>query len=393
MNDGFLYNGLGDGGYTATHRGAPHQIAKRVTPNIEKKEGERFGPFVPAPFLPSIRLEPMDHLFFVIPAGAPCSVIDTGFAVPSGYKKLIANGKGQGPQYNINDVTAGVKNAMKAYAAVDEYVVDAMIDAGFTVGNCIGIASYDVFMQLNSDPHNPATYVYHNFNKQNSFAILTNYLLEFPIEPLKRTAHTFSITMSADATELELAHNSVVGHHVAVTVNGARVEDFTFVEGTPDKISIVLKNGDIVKVSYLFEEDFYATPFPGMTTWIGNASMTGLVTFNEDSKFVIYEAPAIDGTDAGTIEETVTAAIAAEQDIVGIVTKVDTDFPKQMLNLVKTAYDGRLNTAIINPETGEYTDGTGLDRMPGSATDGVPHMIQYAGGDNKTGVVTFKLKL
>lgn len=397
MNDGFLTGQLGTGGYNATHRGMPRYVPQRITPNFEKKEGLRFGPFAPAPFLPSVRLEVLNYDQIVISAGSPVAQLNTGYIVPAGYKLILAAGAGQGPVYTQEDAIAGIKNAMGVPVTPGEFVVDAMIAAGLSVGFCIGVASYDVFMQLNSDPHNPATYKYHNYNRQNSVAVLTNYLLEFPVEPLKRTAHVKTLTLGSTVTKVTLDHSTVVPASVHVVVNGGRVEDFTFSNGTGagglDEINIALVSGDKIVVTYLFEESFYKTPYAGMATWRGPAVPGALVTFNADSKFVMFSPGEVDDTDLASVKASVEAAILKEHEVIGLITDVDTAWPKQLLNQVKTAYDPRLYSGIINPQTGMFQDGNGLDQMPGSATDGVPHAIQYAGGDLKTGMVTFKLKL
>lgn len=314
LETGYLSGQLGDGGYAAHHRGLPRYVGQRITPNFEKKEGERFGPFVPAAYLPSVRLEILNYDHFVITAGQPVALDSRGYAVPAGLKKALALGAGNGPRYKEADVLAGVKNAAGQAVTVGMYVVDSMIAQGITVGAVVGVASYDVFMQLNSDPHNPATYKENNYNRQNSFAILTNYLLEFP----------------------------------TVGAQGAK--------------------------------------FPGMATWKGAAKAGDLVTFDIDSHFVAFNPASLEGGDAKD-------AVLAQADILGVVTAIESEWPKQLLDQVKTAYDQRLYSPVVSPDTGEFTDGSGLDAMPGSATDGVPHAIQYAGGNLNTAVVTFKLKL
>jgi hypothetical protein len=405
MNDGYLYGALGDGGYQATHRGTPRHVGQRTTPNFEKKEGDRFGLFQAAPYLPSVRLEELNYDHFVITAGSPCAVDSDGWAVPAGYRLVLDAGAGQGPQYKQADVIAGVKNANGELVVAEEFVVDGIIAKGASLGRCIGVASYDVFQNLNGDVHNPATYQRHNYNRQNGFSILTHYLLEFPIEPLKRSAASTVLTAAGAEVVLDLGHSTVLSHHVKVTINKDRVEDFTFNDGAGtagvDQIGFAtaLNANDEVIVTYLFEEAFYQAPFAGMATWKGAAQADGLVTFDEDSKWKLFVKPTLTVGDTSQADESASIVAAIEKsadahlNIVGIVTDVDVSFPKQILDQVKTAYDTRLYSEIINPETGEFTDGSGLDKMPGSATDGVPHAIQYAGGDVKTGVVTFKLKL
>lgn len=321
LESGYLTGQLGAGGYHPTHRGMPRYIGQRMTPNFEKKEGLRFGPFVPAPYLPSVRLEKLNYDHFVIAAGAPCSVDSRGHLVPAGLKIALALGAGHGPVYSALDIQAGVRNAMGAVPTVGEFVVDSMIAATITIGKCIGVASYDVYMQLNSDPSNPGTYQFNNYNRQNSVALLTNYLLEFP----------------------------------TVGASGPK--------------------------------------FPGMSVWAGAAKPGDLVTFDINSHFVAFSAPVVDDTTLASVKASVEAALEKQLDVIGVVTHIDSQWPKDLLDQVKTAYDPRLYSPVVSPDTGVFTDGSGLDQMPGSATDGVPHAIQYAGGNLNTAVVTFKLKL
>lgn len=321
LETGFLSSHLGAGGYQAHHRGTPRYVGQRMTPNFEKKEGVRFGPFVPAAYLPSQRLEPMDYVHFVITAGQPVALDSRGYAVPAGLKKALALGAGNGPRYTEADVMAGVKNAAGAPVTVGMYVVDSMIAQNISIGAVVGVASYDVYQQLNTDPHNPGTYKEHNFNKQNSFSVLTSYLLEYP----------------------------------TVGASGPK--------------------------------------FPGMATWKGAAKAGDLVTFDIDSHFVAFAPSALDNTDATALAASVEVALKEREDILGVVTCIESQWPKQLLDQVKTAFDPRLYSPVVSPDTGVFTDGSGLDQMPGSATDGVPHAIQYAGGNLNTAVVTFKLKL
>ena len=397
MNDGYYYGTMGQGGYTAAHRGSPHRIPERITPNFEHKEGLRHGPFYPAPYLPSVRLEELNYDHFVITAGTPVVLLNDGFAVPAGYRLMLeAAATDVGPQYTAQDAMAGVKNAQGAAVTAGEFVINSMIAASKEAGKVIGVAQYDVFMHLNGDVHNPATYHRHNYNKQNGFAVLTEYVVEFPIEPLKRSAVKQEHVAAGIEATLDLGHDSVLGHRISVTVNKDRVVDFTLAAGAGaggvDQLQgLSLVADDEVVVNYVYEEAFYAPLWGGMATFRGAAKITDLVTFDADSKFVAFAPSTIgDTTGVADVSGDIAKAIKERENILGHITAVDMTFPKQFLDRVKTAYDDRLYSPIIDPETGAFDE---LDRLPGSANDGVPHMIQYAGGDNKTGVVRFHLHL
>lgn len=380
------------GGYSAVHKGN-QDLSSPWTPNFEISEGMRFGLNYPAPYLPLERYEPTFQDWKVIGAGKPVALDSSGFMVPAGFRLLLALGAGNGPQYTVNDEQQGIVKADGTLAVSGEYVIDAMITAGVTVGRCAGVASYDAYALSGSDPTNPATYKYHNYNRQTGVAILTDYYLEYPVEPYERIENKMETTIAgADQGDFDLAHATVLDYTIKVKINGRRDVDFTFVDGTPDKIDWnsgstddYLKIGDVVEVEYLYENSgVYNAPFKGVATWRGGATPGDLVTFDQNSAFVTY-AP-------GTIAALGDVAVEIDKtlDILGTVYLVDANFPKQFLDRVKTAYDDRLTGPIVDGRTGEVSK---LDRMPGSATDGMPHNIFYAGGDKFSGIVRFNLNI
>ena len=309
MYDGYLTGSLGDGGYVATHRGAPRILPERMTPNFELKEGQRFGLFIPAPYLPSLRVEPLHLDQIAIAAGMPVCLDSNGYVVPAGYKLMT---EADSPVYSAMDVANNVRKPDGTPVVAGDKVFDAF--DGVTFGRAFGVASYDVFVQPNENPHNPGTYFRNNYNRQNGVAVLTNYLIQFPIQT--------------------------------------------------DKSKI---------------------KFDGMTVFADGAVKPGdLVTYNADSHFVVYSAPVI--ADVAEVK----AAIEGTFEVLGTVAFVDKEFPKQMLDRVKTAYDTRLYSEIKNADGSDFDE---LNKLPGSANDGVPHMIQFAGGDLNSGVVSFKLQM
>ena len=382
------------GGYTATHKGNK-DLSSPWTPNFEISEGQRFGLNFPASYLPLERYEPTFQDWKVIGAGKPVALDSNGAMVPAGYRLLLALGAGNCPQYSQNDVDHGILKADGTAAALGDYVIDGVIAAGTTIGRCAGVASYDAYQLSGSDPTNPATYKYHNYNRQTGVAILTDYYLEFPVEPFERLEHSMEeLSLAADSDTFALAHNTVLSYTVKVTVNGRRDVDFVFTDGAPDSLDWSafsggsgdhLKAGDKVVVTYLYENTgVFNAPFTGISTFRGTATPGDLVTFDENSAWVTYTP----GTIASFADAE--AEISKSLDIVGTVYLVDDQFPKQFLDRVKTAYDDRLTGPIVDGRTGEVSK---LDRMPGSATDGMPHNIFYAGGDKMTGIVRFNLNI
>ena len=398
MADVFNTNFPGMGGYHATHKGN-RELNGQMTPNFEIMEGMRFGQFYPASYLPMVRYE---HIFqdrIVITAGKPVAMDSRGSLVPAGYALVIAAGAGQGPQYSLDDQNMGVLNAMGVRVVAGEYVVTSLLAAGITVGACAGVASYDVYQISGSDPTNPATYKFHNYNRQTGVAVLTDYLLEFPIEPFQRVSHAIETEILTATSSFDLAHTTVVPHSIQLRVNGARDVDYVFGNGTGaagvDELNWADANhlavGDKVVVTYLYElTNTYNTPWAGMATWRGAVKPGDFVTFNKDSAWVAYTPVAITDTSATDQSAAISAALAKQLAIVGQVVLVDYAFPKQFLDRVKTAYDDRLTGPVVDGRTGLTSK---LDKMPGSATDGAPHNVFYAGGDTKTGIVRFNMNI
>jgi len=382
------------GGYQATHK-ANQNDNSPWTPNFEIMEGMRYGYNLPAPYLTTVRYEPNFQDYIVISGGRPVAKDSAGMMVPAGFALLTAS---TGPQYAQLDIDLGIKDAQGLTPSVGDYVIDGMIAAGVTVGRCAGIASYNAYQLSGSDPTNPATYRLHNYNRQSGVAILTDYLLEYPVEPLKRTSNTMlTVIAGADQGDFDLGHNTVLDYTIKVKINGRRDVDFTFVGGTPDNIdwnsagtNDYLKIGDQIEVEYLYEETFFQTPYGGIATWRGTAKPGDLVTFDADSNFVTYTPGTITDTSATDQSAAIAAEISATLDILGQVTLVDANFPKQFLDRVKTAYDSRLTGGMVDGQTGLPIT---LDKQPGSATDGMPHNIYLAGGDKYTGIVRFNMNI
>lgn len=102
---------------------------------------------------------------------------------------------------------------------------------------------------------------------------------------------------------------------------------------------------------------YLAAPFAGMGSAIGNLKPGEFVSYDAHSNFVSI------GYDFGAVD-------AAQ--VMGQVLEVDFAFPKDYLDMVRTRYE----------EFGE------LEKMPGTATGGLPDVLTYSGG---TGLVTINL--
>jgi hypothetical protein len=374
--DGTFNKFPGAGGYTPVHKGVGGYQETGFTPNFEVMEGMRFGQFYPAPYLPVKRLDPVFMDYVVIPAGAPVAIDASGYLVPAGY--AIA---GAGEEvYADQDVLLGTLKFDGTPAGTGQSA------KGAAVGLVIGVASYDVYQRAGSDPQNPATFKYHNYQRQNGVAVLTDYLLEFPIEPtLRKSEKTESVAGVAAAGSVPLTGSDGTGKStdvlsIMVKIDGIKMEEtavggtanWAFVAGALDADidSITFTNeipaGAKLSITYEVKQDsgLYNALFKGMTTCRGDISSftyDKLIGFDLNSKYI-----AIDKTTAS----------ADPFSVMGKITLIEKGWPKQLLDRVKTVYDPRTQFPVINPETGATSK---MDQQPGSATQGVNGQMWYAG--------------
>lgn len=391
--DGFYNGGFPVGGYTPVHKGVGGYQEQMWTPNFEVMEGMRFGQFYPAPYLPEIRFDQVFKDSVVIPAGCPVALDQNGYLVPAGYKAgtPIAVGTPDETVYSKKDLDFfarfGIKNAAGTVAPVA-----GSAKAGVTAGYVIGVASYDVFRIAGKDPQDPGTFFFHNYQRQSGVAVLTDYLLEFPIEPFKRKAATIKEAGDGLKDTFDLMDGTDAAS-IWVKLNGAPSysgSSWTFdASGSPDYIKFKTAPAAGVKIEIYFEHtltlaDGYNSLFKGMTTFRGAVGTGDLITFDGNSKFVKAVTPVVDPD--------------LVFQILGKVTLVDKkNWPKQLLDKVRTAIDPRFSFPIINPEN---LDGISkLDQQAGSATQGVNNQMWLAGqteqviANSEGGLVRFNMNI
>jgi len=326
-----------------------------TTPTVEKSAGVRPAQhFKPAHYLPLVRLDSKTGAYKVVSTGKVLAVDNNGLLVPAGLAldietalaatwdvdgtatSLLAQAKALevatpgtfGLVYSATDVSNGVKNWAGDAASAGEPVVASMLKSGAVnyktanpatavtvatgayVGKPIGIAPYDIW-QNNSltanIANNPNSFTYTNFNMQQGASVLTRYFIEVPVV--------------ADTSGLVLA-------------------GMTVFEGTP-------YNGSIV-------------------------------SFNKNSNFVVHTDLALSNADSYTTADPTDAELKAEFDriinhinktngrILGKVIYVDTTFPKDYLDYVKTW-------------TPSISGASALDKAPGTSTAGLPDNLSLAG--------------
>lgn len=284
---------------------------------------------------------------------------------------------------------------------------------------------------------------------QTSVTLLCDYVLQLPIEPYTRTQKSFlarDFGGSPDASLADIVQdlNGTGSSVVAVTLtltgmtttiqnsfkvlkNGKRLkaktsalvtgdEDIYYVwnNASPDTLSVLAKEADEFRVEFLQQTaSSYSTPFPGLTTFRerGTTVLPGqMVTFDYEGNFIVdpevsyssnrltdglfnamnvASADYADRANLGPLLASEMNLMKRKKDqVLGQVIRVDYDYPKDSLNKVRTAFDPNMQGALVDPETGVEQV---LDRMPGSATGGIPYNIYLAGGDTESGTVLINL--
>ena len=307
-----------------------------TTPIVEKSAGVRPAQvYKPAPYLPLIRFDKMIGEYKVISTGKVLAVDKNGYLVPAGLAidietaiagayankaAFIAATAQFGHVYSATDVTEGLTNFVGDAVTAGEPVVASFFAAyagngvqNNTVGSPVGIAPYDAWRNNGAgQDNNPADYRSQNWNPQAGLSILTRYFIELPV--------------------------------VA-------------------NISSVL--------------------FPGLAVYEGTVKNGDLVTFNKNSNFVtvtpvaastftaVVPGAPTNGELDTEFNRIITGFNNLQGKILGKVLFVDTAFPKDYLQYVRT----------WNPNITNMTD---LDKAPGTSTAGLPDNLTYAGVSDPT---------
>lgn len=297
-----------------------NDFTSAITPNVEISEGVRVAQnFIAAPYLPLLGIDNITKGYKVIRKGKVLAADKFNYIVPAGLRIDIATAIADGDfdgcvnVYSAIDVSAGVKNFAGANVTAGEAVVasffedsDPTDDLLNEVGLPLGIAFYDVWEQNGAGyDGNPTNYKYANYNLQSGLTVLTRGYVEYPV--------------------------------------------------VPDTSSVAL---------------------PGLACFIGSNVKAGdIVTYGADSNLKLYSAISLtqvmagdaDDTDAiAGITELVGQLNAKEGTQLGKVFFVDTEFPKDYLEYVKT-WAPNVQGAVA------------IDKTPGSATAGLPDNVYFAG--------------
>ena len=311
-----------------------------LQPNVEISEGVRPAEkLAPAAYLNLVRYDAWFKNWFVIQAGKIVALDSANNVVPAGLKlqavaykaafetnsntetitgcKTIARAVTGLDLYTVNDVQNGVKNFAGIAAAAGEPVVESFFTVGSPAGNLVSATGGTAFGD--SD-------------------VITQ--VNFISDAIGIAPYNFWVWAGGDGfnpTQYNL-HNFNMQHAVAV------LADY------------------YIEMPVVLNTNYALAPLTGIAAAIyssGSPFTPGcFVKADMNSNFVIAD-PAAD-------------TIAA---IIGQVWKVDTDWPKDYLDRVRTA----------------YTQLSALDRTPGSATGGLPDNIFFANGSAQEGVVRINL--
>ena len=313
--------------------------------------------------------------------------------------------------------------------------IDSTENAEDFISYPIGVAPYNYIQWCGGDGSNPALYRQHNYNMQPRVGILCRYVIELPVVPASGgsvaigSADAISGSAIADWTTSNAAGSWFNATALAATTRYAA--DVGVAPKNPNVVALNLpvmsmaKNTTITPMTlpvgftrevdsiaglttagdYFFDYDVGVILFYKLS---GAAAAVGSVTFT----FYYYDAiPATVSTYAcalGALKPGDYVKADANSNFVKVNTLVSTDFtglttadPETSLTyaemaLVLNVLAKRQDEVIGQVLDGElypkdflervrtmYPDMGVTDRMPGSASGGMPDAITYAGGSNR----------
>jgi len=360
--------------------------------------------------------------------------IATGVAVTAAKTVVLAeiDGTRDATWTAANAGTTGVESGF-----LNRYGVD-FIDG--TIKYPIGVAPYAYLQWAGGDGSNPSEYARHNYNMQHQVAVLCDYVIKLPLIPLQVAAETVDKTVTASLLVISTAnvhtrafaqqetqgrYNATTGYipvlaaypvvaialaEVNVATNTARTLITMQSSNTADDVSTILVNevsslsaltaaGDFwvdypVGVVFIYSADGATLP-TALSGAAGTVSITYYHTTTDAgvvSRFasvVSHTTPLVPGDFLGVdansnLVKATTGAGGDTFGVIGQVLAIDSSFPKDALDRVRTAYDPALNTdasgSMANAVAGTAALNLGqMDQMPGSATAGYPDSIHYAG--------------
>ena len=146
------------------------------TPAVMFSEGiHPAGQFMPAPYLPLIRVPSKDiKTHVVISTGKVVALDSNGYVVPAGLADSDV-------EYTQVDVDEGVIGPDGQPVAAGQKVKDKLTTAGLTISAPVGVALYDFWRHPGGDGINPAHFNYKNLNYQHRVQFVCDYMIELPL--------------------------------------------------------------------------------------------------------------------------------------------------------------------------------------------------------------------
>jgi hypothetical protein len=366
---------------------ANHKVWDHVgnmSPNVEHSEGERPAiEFQPAAWLPVQMLDKHYENWEVIKPGKIVALDNDGKVVPAQYGLAGAT-----ITYTSTDVDAGVVDVRTGetllLAAIGTFTVASVTafmgrtGLAMAVSQPIGVTPYAVLQWAGGDGVNPMNFRQHNYNMQHQIAVLCDYVLELPLIPagassqaLVFAAPVSNVAAAAAVANLPVAKNTT---RTPITFTGGsaatlfvtEVADASLVTSAGDwhidlrtGVVSVYSTGAVAGISISY---FHYAAAPSTVSKfacaVGNLKPGDFVKCDANSNFAV-------------------ALVSDGWAVMGQVLDVDSAFPKDALDKVRTAYLPAIGTNAAGAKPGTLGQ---LDQMPGSATEGYPANIHYAGG-------------
>lgn len=303
----------------------------------------------------------------------------------------------------------------------------------------IGVAPYAYLKWAggaDGDGWNPATLTQHNYNMQHQVAVLCDYVIKLPLVPGQEATETVDKTVGGDlvigtqathtrtSAQANARYNATTGtvpvansdtvialalDNYPIAKNTARSTITIQSDNTADDVTSILVNERTSIASVSAAGDFYvdqeagvifiysangATVPTAISAAAGTVSCTyywyGVAT-GTASQFasVVSTTTTLKPGDflkCGTNSNFVRADPASDTlfNVIGQVIAIDSDYPRDYLDRVRTAYSPAISTdasgSMANATAGSSSVGVGqLDQMPGSANGGYPDLISYSG--------------
>jgi hypothetical protein len=335
--------------YTGNHKTWDH--VGNLTPNIEISEGIRPAEELhPADYLKLVRFDKFSEDYYVVSAGKVVALDNDGNVVPAGLALQAAAYK------TAWDDEGGANQGANRTAA--RTAVDALTGytAGASVYDATDVDPVASGVAVKTDTGNDVEsgdYIVENFFT----AVFTGAVVKRVID---------MVTADEDDAEGDLTQVITISAPIGIApynyfrwAGGDGVNPANYTHHNYNRQHQVA-----VLCDYYIElpriDDKSLIKFPQLSCVYdsGLALLPGdFLTFDASSDMVEW---------AGT---------EGFDEVIGQVWKVDVGFPKDYLDRVRTAYEG----------LGD------LDKMPGTATSGLPDNISYAGGTAAKGVVRINL--